>query len=138
MSYSRYFLGWKSLPFVRLLLQDAVGTLRLLGYDVSRFMEPRLWNDPHLISYMESHDEERIMYKNITYGNTNGSQNAKNPIKALERTEGLAVLMLTTPGPKMIWQFGEMGYDISIDYPCRICLWLLCLNKKFYILLLNQ
>lgn len=81
----------------------------------------RLWNDPHLISYMESHDEERIMYKNITYGNTNGSQNAKNPIKALERTEGLAVLMLTTPGPKMIWQFGEMGYDISIDYPCRIC-----------------
>jgi hypothetical protein len=29
--------------------------------------------------------------------------------------------MLTTPGPKMIWQFGEMGYDISIDYPCRIC-----------------
>ena len=81
----------------------------------------RLWNDPHLITYMESHDEERIMYKNITYGNTNGSQNAKNPIKALERTEGLAVLMLTTPGPKMIWQFGEMGYDISIDYPCRIC-----------------
>jgi len=23
----------------------------------------RLWNEPHLISYMESHDEERIMYK---------------------------------------------------------------------------
>jgi hypothetical protein len=70
---------------------------------------------------MESHDEERIMYKNITYGNTNGSQNAKNPITALERTEGLAVLMLTTPGPKMIWQFGEIGYDISIDVPCRTC-----------------
>ena len=81
----------------------------------------RLWNEPHLISYMESHDEERIMYKNITYGNTNGSQNAKNPITALERTEGLAVLMLTTPGPKMIWQFGEIGYDISIDVPCRTC-----------------
>jgi len=81
----------------------------------------KLWNEPHLISYMESHDEERIMYKNITYGNTNGSQNAKNPITALERTEALAVLMLTTPGPKMIWQFGEVGYDISIDFPCRIC-----------------
>lgn len=81
----------------------------------------RLWNEPHLISYMESHDEERIMYKNITYGNNNGSQNAKNPITALERTEGLAVLMLTTPGPKMIWQFGEIGYDISIDVPCRTC-----------------
>ena len=81
----------------------------------------RGWNEPHLISYMESHDEERIMYKNITYGNTTGQQNAKNPITALERTEGLAVLMLSTPGPKMIWQFGEIGYDISIDYPCRIC-----------------
>ena len=29
--------------------------------------------------------------------------------------------MLTTPGPKMIWQFGELGYDISIDFPCRVC-----------------
>ena len=38
----------------------------------------RLWNEPHLISYMESHDEERIMLKNITYGNTTGLQNAKN------------------------------------------------------------
>ena len=33
----------------------------------------------------------------------------------------MAVIMLTTPGPKMIWQFGEQGYDISIDYPCRVC-----------------
>ena len=81
----------------------------------------RSWTNPHLITYMESHDEERIMYKNITYGNTNGTQNAKNPLLALERTEALAVLMLTTPGPKMIWQFGEMGYDISIDFPCRVC-----------------
>ena len=81
----------------------------------------RLWNEPHLISYMESHDEERIMYKNITYGNTTGQQNAKNLLNGLERTEGLAALMLTTPGPKMIWQFGELGYDISIDFPCRVC-----------------
>ena len=81
----------------------------------------RLWNEPHLISYMESHDEERIMYKNITYGNTTGQQNAKNLLNGLKRTESLAALMLTTPGPKMIWQFGELGYDVSIDYICRIC-----------------
>ena len=81
----------------------------------------RLWNEPHLISYMESHDEERIMYKNITYGNTTGQQNAKNLLNGLKRTEGLAALMLTTPGPKLIWQFGELGYDISIDYICRTC-----------------
>ena len=26
-----------------------------------------------------------------------------------------AAFFLTTPGPKMIWQFGEIGYDISIE-----------------------
>jgi hypothetical protein len=25
----------------------------------------RGWTQPHLIAYMESHDEERLMYKNI-------------------------------------------------------------------------
>ena len=81
----------------------------------------RTWSQPHLISYMESHDEERIMYKNITYGNSGPNHNVKNLITSLERCEALAVIMLTTPGPKMIWQFGEQGYDISIDYPCRVC-----------------
>jgi hypothetical protein len=27
-----------------------------------------------------------------------------------------ATQFLTIPGPKMIWQFGELGYDYSIDY----------------------
>jgi hypothetical protein len=35
--------------------------------------------------------------------------------------QGLAVTFLTQPGPRMIWQFGEYGYDINIDYPCRVC-----------------
>ncbi|KAA6301353.1 MAG: hypothetical protein EZS26_002550, partial [Candidatus Ordinivivax streblomastigis] len=26
---------------------------------------------------------------------------------------------LTVPGPKMIWQFGELGYDISIEQDGR-------------------
>lgn len=28
-----------------------------------------------------------------------------------------AAFFLTVPGPKMIWQFGELGYDLSINYP---------------------
>ena len=28
-----------------------------------------------------------------------------------------AAFFLTVPGPKMIWQFGELGYDYSINYP---------------------
>lgn len=82
----------------------------------------RTWAFPHLITYMESHDEERLMYEAITYGNaTNPSHNAKDPYTALGRMQGLAVSFLTQPGPRMIWQFGEIGYDISIDYPCRTC-----------------
>ena len=82
----------------------------------------RTWALPHLITYMESHDEERLMYEAITYGNaTNPSHNAKDPYTALGRMQGLAVSFLTQPGPRMIWQFGEIGYDISIDYPCRTC-----------------
>ena len=26
-----------------------------------------------------------------------------------------AAFLLTIPGPKMIWQFGELGYDYSIN-----------------------
>jgi hypothetical protein len=25
------------------------------------------------------------------------------------------------PGPKMMWQFQELGYDVSLDVPCRTC-----------------
>lgn len=82
----------------------------------------RTWTVPHLVSYMESHDEERMMYKNITFGNqTNPNHNAKNLYVALGRMQTAAVIFLTQPGPRMIWQFGELGYDISIDNPCRVC-----------------
>ena len=39
----------------------------------------RGWNKPHLVSYMESHDEERLMYKNLQFGNSSGSYNVKRP-----------------------------------------------------------
>jgi len=45
--------------------------------------QQRGWDDPNLIGYMESHDEESFF---------------------------------TVPGPKMIWQFGELGYDYSINH----------------------
>ncbi|MFV0607226.1 MAG: alpha-amylase family glycosyl hydrolase [Niabella sp.] len=68
-----------------------------------------------LVTFMESHDKERIMYKNITYGNsTNTSYNIKDVNVALKRTEMAAAFLFAIPGPKMIWQFGELGYDRSI------------------------
>ncbi|HCY00464.1 MAG TPA: alpha-amylase [Bacteroidales bacterium] len=80
----------------------------------------RGWSVPHLVGYMESHDEERMMYKNITYGNsTNPDHNVKNVDIALKRQELVGNFFFTIPGPKMIWQFGELGYDIPIDFNGR-------------------
>jgi glycosidase len=75
----------------------------------------RNWTQPLLMSYMESHDEERLMYKNINFGNSSGSYNTTDLNTALKRMELNTVFFLTIPGPKMIWQFGELGYDFSIN-----------------------
>lgn len=79
------------------------------------YHKTRNFNAPHLVTYMESHDEERLMYKNLQFGNTNGSYSVKNLNTALSRQELAGAFFFTIPGPKMIWQFGELGYDISID-----------------------
>lgn len=41
---------------------------------------------------------------------------AMDPLeRAMRRAECNAAFFFTVPGPKMIWQFGELGYDISIE-----------------------
>lgn len=78
----------------------------------------RGWANPNLVGYMESHDEERLMYKNLQYGNQNSTTgyNTRQLSTALQRMELATAFFLTVPGPKMIWQFGELGYDYSINY----------------------
>ena len=76
----------------------------------------RGWEVPGLVSYMESHDEERLIYEALLYGNSEGSYNVKNLQTALARVEAASVMFYTIPGPKMLWQFGELGYDFSINY----------------------
>ena len=81
----------------------------------------RNWNNANVVGYMESHDEERLMYKNLQFGNsTNSAHNVKDLNVALARQELAGMFFFTIPGPKMIWQFGELGYDISIDNPGRV------------------
>jgi 1,4-alpha-glucan branching enzyme len=78
--------------------------------------EKRGYSNPAGVTgYMESHDEERLMYKNEKYGNASGSYNVKDIPTALKRMEGAGTFFFAIPGPKMIWQFGELGYDISIN-----------------------
>jgi len=65
-----------------------------------------------LVSYMESHDEERLAYKQVTWGNGIIKTSLSARMSQLATN---AAFFFTVPGPKMIWQFGELGYDISID-----------------------
>lgn len=74
----------------------------------------RGWTVPGNVAYMESHDEDRLMYKNLEFGNNSGGYNVKNLSTALDREKIAGAFYFTVPGPRMIWQFGELGYDISI------------------------
>ena len=65
-----------------------------------------------LVSYMESHDEERAAYKQSQWGNGILKTNLKARMSQLGNN---AAFFFTVPGPKMLWQFGEMGYDYSIN-----------------------
>lgn len=76
----------------------------------------RGWNYPNLIDYMENHDEERLMANDLQYGNSAGNYNLKDTTNALHHMKMAAVLFMGIPGPKMLWQFGELGYDYSILY----------------------
>lgn len=81
-----------------------------LFYDSYGFTSPY-----GLVAYWESHDQERSMYQNETYGNSSGSYTTKDIPTALKREEMAAAFLMGSPGPKMIWQFEELGYDISIN-----------------------
>lgn len=88
----------------------------------------------NLMSYMESHDEERLAYEIHHYGR----DFIKNELNVgardfddynvdftgdmstfIERLKLAASINLMLPGPRMVWQFGELGYDYSIDYNGR-------------------
>jgi len=73
------------------------------------------FTNKHAVGYGESHDEERLMFKNLAYGAVNGSYNVTNLNTALERMKTFGATFFTIPGPKMIWQFGELGYEFSIN-----------------------
>ena len=65
-----------------------------------------------LVGFMESHDEERTAYKAVKWGN--GACQSDLAVR-MQRLGLNAAFSMLIPGPKMIWQFGELGYDISIE-----------------------
>jgi 1,4-alpha-glucan branching enzyme len=71
----------------------------------------------NLVGFMESHDEERLMFSNKNYGNGTGNYSTKAYNTRLERFAQSAAFFFPVPGPKMTWMFGELGYDYSINWP---------------------
>ncbi|MGH7492751.1 MAG: alpha-amylase family glycosyl hydrolase [bacterium] len=110
--YRRGMMLWGNLNTA--YSQSAMGWLEDSGLrsDLSGgYYKTRGWNKPGLITYMESHDEEWLMYKNLQFGRSSGNYNVKDLNTALSRIKLVAAFFLTVPGPKMLWQFGEQGYD---------------------------
>ncbi|MGI4823976.1 MAG: alpha-amylase family glycosyl hydrolase [Janthinobacterium lividum] len=75
----------------------------------------RNFGQPNVVAYMESHDEERLQFKNNNYASASGTYNIKNLATGLKRDEMAAAFFFTQPGARMVWQFGEVGYDYSIN-----------------------
>ncbi|MEO7988244.1 MAG: alpha-amylase family glycosyl hydrolase [Chryseolinea sp.] len=91
------------------------------GSDLSwSSFKSRGWSDSNLVTYMESHDEERVMYRNNQNGNSSSGYNIKNLHTGLDRVKATSTFLFLIPGPKMVWQFGELGYDVSINEGGRV------------------
>jgi 1,4-alpha-glucan branching enzyme len=69
-------------------------------------------SDPtdRFIGYAESHDEERVVFKAFNEaGQTQG-----NLPKILQRLPAMGAVLFLVPGPKMLWHFGELGWNTSL------------------------
>ena len=83
-----------------------------MGYSENSSFEWLYQKDPYWVGYMESHDEERMAYKQKKWGATY----IKNSFDvSMNQLCANTAFFLTVPGPKMIWEFGELGYDYSIN-----------------------
>jgi hypothetical protein len=60
------------------------------------------------------------MYRTLIGGSSFGSYDTRTPETALKRSQLATAFFLSLTGPKIIWQFGELGYDISIDQNGRV------------------
>lgn len=58
------------------------------------------------VSYLESHDEQRLAYKQSQWGISGVKGNA---VTSCQRLGAAAAQMILVPGSHMIWQFSEMG-----------------------------
>ncbi len=84
-----------------------------MGYksdsNLNRFYAPkdsRTWGST--VSYLESHDEQRLAYKQNQWGVAGVKGNLS---VSMQRLGSAAAQMIMAPGAHMIWQFSELGND---------------------------
>jgi 1,4-alpha-glucan branching enzyme len=96
----------KTYDFVNATIGNPVGTFS--GVDATTH-----------IPLFSSHDEQRIAYHCLTEGRSDGTYNIRDSVIMFERVKLAAAFTYLQPGPKMIWQFDELGYDIDINFNSR-------------------
>ena len=74
------------------------------------------WNNPGLVVYQESHDDERLMYNNEQYGNSDNNYRITDTTTGLKRNAMVTTFWGLAPGPKMLTEFGELGFDYSVNW----------------------
>ncbi len=77
-----------------------------LGVMYAPYNDNRTWGST--VSYLESHDEQRLAYKQNQYG----ASGVKGNLGAsMQRLGSCAAQMIMAPGAHMTWMFSEMGND---------------------------
>ncbi len=93
--------------------QSAMGYLSDEGFssDLARTYPPNIGVPvAGAVTYMESHDEQWLMFRNIASGPEEGGYDVTSFPTALNRQKLVGAFFFTVPGPRMLWQFGELGY----------------------------
>jgi hypothetical protein len=73
------------------------------------------------MSYAESHDEQRLGYevKNFADVVKQETDTSEQTRLMIDRLKIASAFNLLFPGPRMIWQFQELGYEVDINYNGR-------------------
>lgn len=102
--------GEMTYPYTQLIEGFATGAdITRMGNVAHGFTAKRL------MGYPESHDKERLMYSAMTYGNGAGTAPPLNNLNnSLARMSAIGASSLLIPGPKMIWDFADLGMQNSI------------------------
>ena len=83
-----------------------------MGYQTSSDLNSMITSPRQWVGYAESHDEERNFYKAKTSGAGNLITDSIARVNRVPLNIAFTTLL---PGPKMIYEFGEMGFDYSIN-----------------------